>query len=364
MLALNLACTEFQGQSKILVLYNQFLLAEHARKIVVEQHIFDDVVFIDEKFLESFWKFKWIRRVHAFANLSFENMCKKYSIEKILLFPADPMRISLMIKLILRYHPDCECYVAEDGFGTYVTMYNMFPACQKMFTSGWKGRLLFSFLGRKKYFEKIKGIYCCRPDLLLEEIPIHKRHRIPSMSLKNERLRNVFFKIFGEKEIEYHDMILLHQPYSTTKQHRAEHYQDELFRGICKRFPSAIAGVKLHPRDQIKNLGEGIPIVSADIMFEYAIAKAINTKVLISPYSTAAYTPFLLWGYTAPIIFLYDLFRKQRIDIGVDYDSIQAFTERFGAVYRKYGGKIYVPETMEDLYLDIEKVLVPLYESP
>lgn len=102
--------------------------------------------------------------------------------------------------------------------------------------------------------------------------------------------------------------------------------------------------LKLHPSsDKTQYVEHKLSIID-NIPFEIvALNNSLNNKILISIFSSACFTPTLLFGETPIIVILYKLFSKEH---EIDNNVLQ-FIEKFKERYPN--GKFYLPENNDEL---------------
>ena len=106
--------------------------------------------------------------------------------------------------------------------------------------------------------------------------------------------------------------------------------------------------VRLHPR-QTENSYEGFRRDTAGNMWELECANSIgNDHVLMGLFSTAQFTPKMMFGTEPTLVFLYKLF-------GCNFDNTEGMIERIRSAYTNKD-KIIVVETEEELKAILETV--------
>ena len=336
MICLNMALYQFKQEKKCLVVYNHFEKYQDVCDVCAKSGIFERVVIVKTNNLGKIEN--WNRRYHTFfLYRSLKRLCNDYEFKKLIFFVIDPLNVSFVIKKVLLKNPLSEICVADDGLGTYLT-YDIYQP---------KGRMLFwlNFLKRKQYYDQIKYMYVIQPELLTYK-PEQEVRRISLEGFHLPEYKNIVSQIFGNEKLEKCDYLLLQQPYDEL----GEEYnsvikaQKELFLLIDSFMVSKKAFIKLHPRSKpfislvhCLNLEQKMPL---ELMFD----EQINNCTIITVDSTAAFTPYLLYGYKPRIILLYGMCKDKPL-IGAMEQFIKLFIEK----YTKNGGFVYVPKTIIDL---------------
>ncbi|MCC8173865.1 MAG: alpha-2,8-polysialyltransferase family protein, partial [Odoribacter sp.] len=224
--------------------------------------------------------------------------------------------------------------IYEDGMGTY------FPEGHTL-----KGSSLFQKLENICHFEFAPNgkttFMPCYPEVAVPPVGLTDFiwGQMPEMD-KTDSFRNMMFRIFGCDEAVLKD---LNEKCIIFDGYRGEETEftnklDQIYDFMAAEFQEDII-CKPHPRSNV-------PIKSKIKLFEntkipmevlYMGMKDLQDKVLFSYYSTAVFTPKLLFSEEPYIILLY---RILNID---DFTDIDKVVEKFGKIYQK---KIMVPDTM------------------
>ncbi len=281
-------------------------------------------------------KKRWCARYHIiFTYKSLKNLTMKYDIKRIINFTIRYSLVMPYIDFLLRHNVSCEICVGEDGMDTYMA--------GDSFKLRAVTKLLMRILGYYKYFNNFSVVYSVRPDLINKTVK--KTRKIPVDIMESSDWRNVVDDVFSRRIIKGYNIILLQTPfqiYSFEGSKEMGECQETIFSYVTKKYFNV--ALKVHPKNKIDCLYE-CAYIPHDVMFELSLSNDINTSTLISVNSTAAITPYILYGYTPKLIFLYKM-------CGIDNDELSRldnFLKRFSLVYKASGGEIYLPATMGEL---------------
>lgn len=225
-------------------------------------------------------------------------------------------------------------YYLEDGLESYAYILNN--------SSKYKQDTILKIVFGKRGLDACNALYVYRPELVMnntndvciKKLKISHNHRT---NIFNEQVRNftkryVFLTTYFNEEIMYQEQ---------------EKYIDLLKE--CK--PDEYC-VKAHPRDlKIKN---NKYIVENCGNFEVAnMHYDMSDKVFISIISTACLTPYMIYNRKPILIFLYKIFLKHHMfKTWIDAAKIIEMV----ASSNEYKGKIYIPDSLEELKMIIKSL--------
>lgn len=336
--ALSMATAEFREDKKILFIGPTFkdsrLIIQSLKKSPVFSHVY---------VLNTHVYDRWIKWNHRFRYIYFYKSVKKasilYSLKYFILLTCDPPMVASFEKIVHKYNPDCKVAIGEDGLGTYVhqSLYGV---------SSFKARWMFSLCGLYKHLFAVKDMYVYDPDLVQNERGYHLLC-LQKPSLENRNFVEAVHQIFSVEKLPSSDFLILHQPFRSDykEQHNFDMVQQRMLSLLVQLRPHDKLAMKLHPRTREKNeFPKEIHCFKSTTPFEVALDPSIEKTTLVTLFSTAVFTPFLIWGYTPPLILLYKLANKSHLT-----DNLESFVQQFRVLYEKAGGRIAVPETWDEL---------------
>lgn len=201
------------------------------------------------------------------------------------------------VACMLKKNPKAKFIMFEDGYGSY------------------SGNILNSKVGWKfMMFSKIFHCGSCvlKPNkLLINNVKMCKStmtKNIESLPAINKSTLDKIDKIFGNAQINYNGnkpIVWLTQPNEGFLE------RDEISHRIAKILLEQNLNiiVRLHPREKEAQLYKEYEIDKGNIMWELYVATAdIENKILISSYSSAVFTPKILFDKEPILIFLFNLY--------------------------------------------------------
>ncbi len=336
MVCLNMALYQFKNKKKCLVIFNHFKNYSFVSKICEQTGVFVRVVVVETNNLGAIEN--WNRRYHTFfLYRSLDRLCNNYVFEKLIFFVIDPLNVSFVIKKVLAKNSGCEMCLAEDGLGSYISHDIYQP----------KEKVLFwlRFLGRIQYYEKLSYIFLLHPEFLTNK-PNYEVRKISQKGFVVPEFKKIISQLFNCQKMPECDFILLQQPLVQDRNDlkTVSESQDSLFKLIDAKMKNKRAYIKIHPRTksfvQLKNIKE-LDQISP---FETMIDEKINRSTIVTVYSTAAFTPYMLFGFKPRIILLLRLCGNF-----VFAADMARFLSVFVKHYKEEGGEIFVPETLGEL---------------
>ncbi len=232
-----------------------------------------------------------------------------------------------------------EAVQIEDGLGSYVT-----PDLEARYRSGLFDKVNNILLGGRLSYNP-KALWLCTPELSVEhDLPIEKLGSIAT----NKELLETADKVFDYKEnpiYAQNRVVYLDQPvYDRPEAETIKKNEAAFLPLIAEADPI----VRLHPR-QTENAYEGFRRDTAGNMWELECANSIgDDHVLMGLFSTAQFTPKMMFGTEPTLVFLYKLF-------GCNFDNTEGMIERIRSAYTNKD-KIIVVETEEELKAILETI--------
>lgn len=342
MVAISLAQNDFKNHEVILFVSPHFFNKE---KIIdnlssgLGKKIFKEIVILDDYFGSRRYTVERKIRFVFFYRKAI-NLCRKYLFKKFIFFPGNLIIASLFAKYISKTSFDCEFAFGDDGLASYIN-HNEYTKLSR------SQNLISNLLNYYQYLRLYKTLYVMEPSLVVDNKKfILKQIKHPNFS--DLEFKKILRKIFLTETIPSCDILYLQQPFIYDSREFAcfEDVQNKSIHAICDICTDKKIYIKIHPRTpgnyvippnmiKVRNTG----------LFEASLASDINRTVLITMFSTAAFTPFMFWGYTPTIVLLYRIANKSTIMS----DNLNEFLEKFKLVYSQHGGNIYEPQDWNQL---------------
>lgn len=347
LVAISLAQNDFKDRQVVLFVSPHF---DNSRDFIynlsnnMEEKIFQEIVILDDCFGTTRYGIERKIRFFFFYRAAIDR-CQKYTYKKFIFFPGNLITASLFAKYISKFSPDCEFAFGDDGLASYVNH----DEYTKLSNSQNK---ILSLLSCHKYLQMYKILYVMEPGLVVNNKKFVVKH-INHPDFKNREFMELIRKIFSAELLPPCDILYLQQPFIYDSKDLAhfEDIQTVSIDKVCNICRNKKIYIKIHPRTP-KNYStpKNMPKVKSNNLFEASLSPDINRTVLITLFSTAAFTPFLFWGYTPKIILLYRIANKSIVS-----NNLNEFIKQFRAIYTRYGGEIYEPENWNQLanYLKI-----------
>lgn len=330
-----MALYQFKNDKKCLVIFNHFKNYIHVLNVCKQTNIFERVIVIKTNNLSIIEK--WDRGYHTFfLYRSLAKLCDDFTFEKLLFFVIDPLTVSFVIKKVFADNSNCELCLADDGLGSYLS-YSIYQPKEIV-------HFLLNFLGRRKYYDKIAYMYLLHPELLTYR-PVQTVRNILKTGFDTPEFKEIIIQMFGSKRIPECDYLLLQQPLAQEKGDlkTISDSQERLFQVLDSKVKGKRAYIKLHPRTKYFIQLENCVKLEQNSPFETMIDENINGSTIVTVFSTAAFTPYMLFGFTPRIILLYRL-----CDNFVFADDMNRFLKVFVKKYEEENAEICIPETIEE----------------
>ena len=234
-----------------------------------------------------------------------------------------------------KWNPNLVVVIYEDGMGTYVQGGHALNGSGK-----------FQFLQKLLKFEfRPNGRTIFMPRLPQIAPPLERVSEykiVPMMPVPYKKLRNLFYDIFGtEEKIETINEKVIVFDYLRLSYNEDTHALDIMYDIIYKQYPQDSI-CKLHPRSKVE-IKSQIKIYSdtqIPIEMLYMDMDDLEERVIVSVFSTASFTPILMFGKSPVLILLYKMFlEKERV---IEYDKL------LNKIMQVYESKIYTPCTISE----------------
>ncbi len=212
---------------------------------------------------------------------------------------------------------------------------------------------------RKSLFHKTlnfffhKGIAAIHIDSVYLADPRMISHKsdniIKELPKLSEETYGKMTQIFGElKTSNLHDKRLIYLTQPTDLSCMNDEYREDYLQNILYQYKH-LTIVRKHPSQ--KNYSTNLEMDDTKELWELKCRDLSAEHILIAPFSTAQFTPHMLYGIDPKLIFLYKMLYKKDELI---YSRIEEFLEQFKENYKN---EIFVPETMDEVDGYIKKCL-------
>ena len=331
-------------------IYNNFINAKSVAEKTKGIKLFKNVFFI-EKYNENidfFTKFRNLFRLffpkttlsnHIVEKANYKN--KKY---KYLCMYSYTMRT----RNFLRSFPDAEVIMIEDGIGAY------FSNTMKDHITG-VYKILDKYVFRGKYDCNPKRLYLYCPELSDREVT-ENVIKLPSINTENAAL-NMAYKVFDYKSNDrYKDKkyIYFTQPLEMIPGGFIENSEEKVYSLLEDLKLNKDLIFRVHPR-QTNVRTYGCTEDENGNMWELESPFSIKENhVLISAFSTAAFTPKYINGIEPYVIFTYRL-NFQEHD-SVYWKKVEKYILNFKSLY-KNKDKVFIPSSygeLKDILCDVK----------
>lgn len=341
LLSINMANNEFANEDKCLILYNHFKNANSIITRIKKLNIFKRVFLLDDS--------KKIPKLSYYLALPGElkKILNEYEFCEVIFFALDSLINSQIIKYVIKKNPQCTISLGDDGLGTYLN-----SELYKYDLQFWKRKLLLKILHRTHFFDLYRKTYIVNPELLTYKTPMQVV-KIKTLDFQSTDLRHIVTFLWKNQDNVDYDIVFLQQPFLEDHLFNLEDVQRNAIKILCSTAHNKKISIKVHPRSDNRYLfqTQNVSVQNVDIPFEATLSFSMNKKTLVTIYSTAVMTPFLLAGLTPNIVVLLNLTDdSQRIS------KLYKFFQKFKDKYEKRGGKIYFPKSYQEYESLIQKL--------
>lgn len=262
---------------------------------------------------------------------SVENTRTKYNQ---IFIPSDAVGCNVVFSHFYNINKQLILNVFDDGMGTYEKGY-LNPNKKIIYSK--ISKLIFGNF----FWQNIRNVYCYKPDLIDNE------NQIEIKSIKmSDRVNNII-SIDGDSEIyKYKNKKIIY-----LDQGESNKILDDFFELSKVYFKENDIIAKVHPRltscipesyKNIDNSGKAFESIYANLDSEDII--------LVSSYSTACLTPYMIFDKFPYVIFLGSI-ESNRLE--------NVFESKYMKnIYKEYKmGRLFIPKTMDELELNLQHIL-------
>ena len=338
--AVNMLNTIHKGKKADIFVLNHFKSASAICQRLESSGVFEKVVLVHNKNGKSIYKF--IKRIAQTIILpqKIADIVKDRNYDEIVFFSNDHLMAASLIRLVLKENTTTDFALGEDGVGSYFSDLHIPNA---------RVKLVLRLFGRERYLEKISSQYVYQPGLMVRKNTLALR-RIPLPDFSGG-IPTAYKTIFGMGEgtvYPYKEKaVYLQQPFiedGLSEDFKPEEAVLDLLEAFFSKDEFLI---KLHARSKTQRY-EKYHHTKDDTLWEYVwCEKSLENKLLITPISTAALSPKMLFGKEPVIIFTYRLFDKSLTE-NPGYKNMIDFVMRFKDCYMD-SDRIFIPQNLQEL---------------
>lgn len=333
---LNTVVNYFPNEQNDLYLYDEFSGAEALYPLLQETHLFHHVHLIPhqkiggtiekvgslllnrQKFVSPvIYDHLFIQGENYFAKLLYGQICKK--------------------------NPDVKLHYIEDGLGAYVG--------SPVIRQDNRGNQLIKRLNRHAIFHAtIESYYVYEPDL----VTVKERGEYVSLSklMDGNPALNIIKQVFSlsaQESVLQDCVIYFDQPFMADGFSIDE---AELMEDLQRIIPNDTLLVKYHPRSKKDKYG-AVRALETNLPWElYCLNQTMENVSFLSIATTAAFTPYLMFGMDLPVIMLaeYYLDLNKRNNGNQRTITMLENVHSFSKVFEEQtGATIYMPKSMAEL---------------
>jgi hypothetical protein len=268
-----------------------------------------------------------------------KELFKKRVYDKIFYCFTNPVLYTLISQELKKYNKNLKCYFIEDGIGSYTAYLERVTP---------RMRLIYRLLNKQPVGENLTGAYFHKPELVkkgygCEYLTLSSMNRTkndPALLGKINDVLGYRTNLLYERR-----MIYLNQPLS----------QDGIAdigtletRALCLFAKMGLNPViKCHPRFTDIDSFKDYDVISENTPLELVmINHDMSGKILVTPFSTAAITPKLIFDQEPVVIFLYRLYHLDE-----SLPQIKEVEDFILSVKKTYSdpNRVQIPRTFEEL---------------
>ena len=309
--------------------------------------LFKDIIYLDDHYgSRCYLLYRKYRNIFFYKNAKL--YCLNNKFREFIFFPGSLFFACYFAKMIFSNSPECEFSFGEDGLASYINHaeYRLQKRQSKFF---------LKLFGVKKYLKFYSSLYVIEPDLVINE-GMFLLKKIQRKQKNTYEFKELIERVFGHNELPPCDVLFLQQPFmaDSAKLKKLDEIQTKALAIVSKLIGSKKGYVKIHPRTiSAGNIPKNLNVIAGNGLFEASIVKKINHEIIVTVCSTAAISPFIIWGYTPTIYLLYKIDKNFSLS-----RNLKIFLEKFKVKYQESGGKIYEPESLDDFYSALKNNII------
>ena len=334
---INTKTNYFSEEKSDLYIYGEFSNARQLCESIKEQNLFTNVFFIEPEKIGN----KYTKIMNLIIN---KNNFINYTCQYEQLFIQGENYFSKIIfgqskkkntQLILNY--------IEDGLGAYV-------GSRILDITNKKNRVINFFNPYSIFKSKLSNCYVYEPNLV--EVKENARYHPLKKLTDDNQATSIIGKVFqlqSHKDVFPGKVLYLDQPLESDQ---FKINEKMIFDEICKLVPKKDLWIKLHPRSS-KNKYKDFQVIETVLPWElYFLNYDFSKTTIISPVSTAAFSPKLMMGTHSPVVLLPKVIQNQQPSV---LEDVRTVTMLNNIIF--FSGKFsqldisesYLPESIDEL---------------
>lgn len=332
----------FSSEKSDLYIYGEFSNSKQLYESIKKQKLFTNVFYIEPDKIGS----KYTRILNLIINKNnFIDYKEQYSQ---LFIQGENYFSKIIYGQSKKKNPQLILNYIEDGLGAYV-------GSKVLDITNKKNKVIDFFNPYSIFKSKLSNCFVYEPDLV--EVKEDANYHTLKKLTDSNQATSIIKKTFGlksQKDIFPGTILYLDQPLESDQ---FKVNEKMIFDEVSNLTPKKDFWIKLHPRSN-KNKYKDFQVIETSLPWElYFLNYDFSDTTIISPVSTAAFSPKLMMGIHSPVVLLPKIIKTQQPSVGEDdrtlkmLDSIIFFSEKFSHLDI---GKSYLPETIDDLKLIIK----------
>lgn len=333
----NAAVNQFEGQRNHLFLYDEFAGARGLYERLQQEQVFERVELIPHDSLGNplerigallFNRQKWVELEEPYDHIT---------------VPGENYFAKVLYGQVHKRNPKVQLHYIEDGLGAY----DETPILREDLRTN---RIVKALNRHSMYRAEFASCYVYEPELVMaEHAPRYERlRRLTKSNPALDVVKRLFPAENGDADlcgkVLYFDQPFLADGFAIDEK--------ELMDELRAMVPEERLLVKFHPRSPRDKYGN-VPVLDTHLPWEvYCLHHPIEDGLFISVATTAAFTPYLMFGIESPVIKLAAIYQERLKDAPVNemtstlLRNTVDFVEQYQA---KTGAEIFMPQTMDEL---------------
>lgn len=344
--AINLKITLYKNNTCDLYVLNHFDDANDLVSRFKELKLFRNVKIINYNNRNLFNKLKRVTSI-LFPSKIIRSIYTQNSYSDFYFFAYDFINISLIIKKYYLQGKNCKFIYGDDGVGSYI---------ENIYTPKKSTQYLLKFISRYKYLKYINTLAVYNSELVFENSHFNIE-KIPQCNFSNIDFCNLISKLWpGNNDFYNKRKIIYFQQMPFEMEITNNNYtENDIFNAIKDANLIDDTTIKPHPRSKNDNISTNFYLLNDKRPFEVILQNLdVNNKILISPISTALFSPYLMYGQRPTLIILNTLLGMKIQCTNEISDYFKKFIKITG-----YEKKIFVPKDINEF----KKMLVDAYSN-
>ncbi len=332
----------YNGLAADMYLLDHFKDAENIYQSLTNSQVFSQVTLLHNKKeiedrLSAFKPMKYLQRIsmQIRANrLVHEYLQLGDAVYDEVLFGSPVVTIQLALKVLYRRNPNLQIHLFEDGFAGYHTDQWKASTVKKLFNRA---------TGQHRYIDRYDSLLLFKPELFTGHIKI-PLSQIPPIPQNNNAVKNLFNTIFRytEQSAIREKVIFFEQPIQGIPE------LNNAVQSIIEQLPTDSLLIKPHPRSTSVQYGKWPVYHEQSVPWEIiGLNTEIEGKVLISFFSTVAFTNKMIFDREPIVILLFEM--EELKPLYTLPRNSRDFIYAFRNSYRN-PERVFFPQSRDDLY--------------